>query len=115
LGTCDTHAATGLAVGAEPLAVARLELSRSPENTASQRVAERSGFRRGGVLRSYHVVARREDAAVAKGFRADDEPRARSMRFRRRWPLFLEPSHVVPRSHGWRLRDRRLIDRRIHE
>jgi ribosomal-protein-alanine N-acetyltransferase len=43
--------------------VARLELSTSPENTASQRVAERSGFRREGVLRSYHVVdGRREDA-----------------------------------------------------
>jgi RimJ/RimL family protein N-acetyltransferase len=43
--------------------VARLELATSPENTASQRVAERSGFRREGVLRSYHVVdGRREDA-----------------------------------------------------
>jgi RimJ/RimL family protein N-acetyltransferase len=43
--------------------VARLELGTSPENTASQRVAERSGFRREGVLRSYHVVnGRREDA-----------------------------------------------------
>jgi [ribosomal protein S5]-alanine N-acetyltransferase len=43
--------------------VARLELSTSPENTASQRVAERSGFRREGILRSYHVVdGRREDA-----------------------------------------------------
>jgi RimJ/RimL family protein N-acetyltransferase len=43
--------------------VARLELATSPENAASQRVAERSGFRREGVLRSYHVVdGRREDA-----------------------------------------------------
>jgi RimJ/RimL family protein N-acetyltransferase len=43
--------------------IVRLELSTAPENTASQRVAERSGFRREGVLRSYHVVAgRREDA-----------------------------------------------------
>ncbi len=43
--------------------VERLELATSPENTASQRVAERSGFRREGVLRSYHVVdGRREDA-----------------------------------------------------
>jgi len=43
--------------------VARLELATSPENTASQRVAERSGFRREGVLRSYHVVdGCREDA-----------------------------------------------------
>jgi RimJ/RimL family protein N-acetyltransferase len=45
--------------------VARLELSTSPENAASQRVAERSGFRREGVLRSYHVVDdRREDAVL---------------------------------------------------
>jgi RimJ/RimL family protein N-acetyltransferase len=43
--------------------VARLELATSPDNPASQRVAERSGFRREGVLRSYHVVnGRREDA-----------------------------------------------------
>jgi ribosomal-protein-alanine N-acetyltransferase len=42
--------------------VARLELVTAPDNTASQRVAERSGFRREGVLRSYHEVnGRRED------------------------------------------------------
>ena len=43
--------------------VARLELATSPENTASQRVAERSGFQREGVLRSYNLVdGSREDA-----------------------------------------------------
>jgi ribosomal-protein-alanine N-acetyltransferase len=43
--------------------MARLELSTSSENRASQRVAERSGFQREGVLRSYHEVGgRREDA-----------------------------------------------------
>jgi RimJ/RimL family protein N-acetyltransferase len=43
--------------------IARLELSTAPDNKASQRVAQRSGFRREGVLRSYHVVnGRREDA-----------------------------------------------------
>jgi RimJ/RimL family protein N-acetyltransferase len=43
--------------------VARLELATSPDNVPSQRVAERSGFRREGILRSYHMVnGRREDA-----------------------------------------------------
>jgi ribosomal-protein-alanine N-acetyltransferase len=43
--------------------VGRVELATAPDNAASQRVAERSGFRREGVLRSYHVVdGRREDA-----------------------------------------------------
>jgi hypothetical protein len=43
--------------------VARLQLSTSLENTASQRVAERSGFQREGVLRSYNEVdGCREDA-----------------------------------------------------
>jgi RimJ/RimL family protein N-acetyltransferase len=43
--------------------VARLQLSTSPENTASQLVAERCGFQREGLLRSYHEVSgRREDA-----------------------------------------------------
>ena len=43
--------------------VARIELATSPENTASQRVAERSGFQREGVLRSYNLVdGSREDA-----------------------------------------------------
>jgi RimJ/RimL family protein N-acetyltransferase len=43
--------------------IARLQLSTSPENTASQRVAERSGFKLEGVLRSYHEVGgHREDA-----------------------------------------------------
>ena len=45
------------------LKLARLTLWTEPENTPSQRVAERSGFRREGVLRSY--VQRRD------GTRAD--------------------------------------------
>ena len=45
--------------------VARLQLATSPENAASQRVAEGSGFQREGLLRSYHTVnGRREDAVV---------------------------------------------------
>ena len=43
--------------------VARLQLWTVPENTASQRVAERAGFEREGVLRSYgEVEGRRVDA-----------------------------------------------------
>jgi RimJ/RimL family protein N-acetyltransferase len=43
--------------------VDRLQLATSPKNTASQRVAEYSGFQREGLLRSYQVVnGRREDA-----------------------------------------------------
>jgi RimJ/RimL family protein N-acetyltransferase len=47
---------------------------------ASQRVAERSGFRREGVLRSYHVVdGRREDAVFLSLLPADlDEFPARA-------------------------------------
>jgi RimJ/RimL family protein N-acetyltransferase len=40
--------------------IARLQLWTSPENTASAGVAERSGFKREGVLRSY---AQREDGS----------------------------------------------------
>ena len=36
--------------------VARLQLWTVPENTASQRVAERAGFQREGVLRSYREL-----------------------------------------------------------
>ncbi len=43
--------------------VARVELRTAPENTASQRVAERNGFQREGVQRSYQAIdGRREDA-----------------------------------------------------
>jgi RimJ/RimL family protein N-acetyltransferase len=57
--------------------VARLELATSPENTASQRVAERSGFQREGVLRSYHVVdGRREDAVFFSLLPADFDEHA---------------------------------------
>jgi RimJ/RimL family protein N-acetyltransferase len=59
--------------------ISRLELSTSPENVASQRVAERVGFRREGVLRSYHEVSgRREDAVFFSLLRGDlggPEPR----------------------------------------
>lgn len=49
----------------EDLGVERLELHTDPANSASQRVAERAGFTREGVLRS-HLVARegRRDSVV---------------------------------------------------
>lgn len=57
--------------------IARLELSTSPENTASQRVAERSGFQREGVLRSHHEVGgRREDAVFFSLLPGDLDERA---------------------------------------
>jgi len=47
------------------LGLARLGLSAEPANVASQRVAERSGFRREGVLRSYaEIDGRRVDYVV---------------------------------------------------
>jgi ribosomal-protein-alanine N-acetyltransferase len=61
--------------------VARVELWTSPENRASQRVAERSGFRREGVLRSYHVVdGHREDAVIYSLLPDDLDERAARLR-----------------------------------
>jgi RimJ/RimL family protein N-acetyltransferase len=40
----------------EALGLARLQIHTETENAASQRVAERAGFRREGVLRSYELV-----------------------------------------------------------
>jgi RimJ/RimL family protein N-acetyltransferase len=50
----------------EDLALERLELITDPENFASQRVAERAGFRREGVLRSHlpHPDGRRRDSVM---------------------------------------------------
>jgi RimJ/RimL family protein N-acetyltransferase len=42
--------------GFEQLGLARLELTTDPENVASQRVAERCGFRREGRLRSHKLI-----------------------------------------------------------
>ena len=46
----------------EELGLERLQITVQPENTASQRLAEKAGFRREGVLRSYLEI---------KGGRAD--------------------------------------------
>ena len=62
--------------GFETLGLARLELLAEPENTGSQRLAERAGFRREGVLRSYRVMkGRRVDFVVFSLLPADPQPR----------------------------------------
>ena len=49
----------------EDLGLARLEIQVRPDNPASQRVAERAGFRREGVLRSYlESRGERHDAMI---------------------------------------------------
>jgi RimJ/RimL family protein N-acetyltransferase len=50
----------------DDLGLERLELLTDPENVASQRVAEKAGFRREGVLRSHllHRDGRRRDSVM---------------------------------------------------
>lgn len=52
--------------GFDELALERLELITDPDNVASQRVAEKVGFRREGVLRSHllHPDGRRRDSVM---------------------------------------------------
>jgi RimJ/RimL family protein N-acetyltransferase len=52
--------------GFDDLGLERLELITDPENYASQRVAEKAGFRREGVLRSHlrHPDGRRRDSVM---------------------------------------------------
>jgi RimJ/RimL family protein N-acetyltransferase len=52
--------------GVEQLELERLELVTDPDNIASQRVAERVGFKREGVLRSHlvHPDGRRRDSVM---------------------------------------------------
>jgi RimJ/RimL family protein N-acetyltransferase len=52
--------------GFDELGMARLELVTDPSNVASQRVAEKVGFRREGVLRSHmrHPDGRRRDSVM---------------------------------------------------
>jgi RimJ/RimL family protein N-acetyltransferase len=60
----------------DELGLERLELLIQPENTGSQRVAERSGYRFEGILRSKHIRdGRRADFGVWS-FLRDDEPLA---------------------------------------
>jgi RimJ/RimL family protein N-acetyltransferase len=66
--------ATGLicAWGFELLGLERIELLAGTENAASQRVAERSGFTREGVLRSYMQGKGERQDMVAFGLLVDD-------------------------------------------
>ncbi|MDP8942758.1 MAG: GNAT family N-acetyltransferase [Actinomycetota bacterium] len=61
--------------GFETLDLGRLELLAEPENEASQRLAERAGFTREGVLRSYRVMkGRRVDFVVFSLLPSDPQP-----------------------------------------
>ena len=65
-GVC-THALRVLSRwGFDDLRLGRLELVTDPDNRASQRVAEKAGFRREGVLRSYLLYpdGRRRDSVM---------------------------------------------------
>jgi RimJ/RimL family protein N-acetyltransferase len=59
--------------GFEELGLERLELTVDPDNVASQRVAEKAGFTREGVLRSHtlHPDGRRRDAILYSRLPAD--------------------------------------------
>jgi RimJ/RimL family protein N-acetyltransferase len=58
--------------GFEALGLARIEILAFAANRASQRVAERAGFRREGLLRSYLAVkGRREDVIMFARLRGD--------------------------------------------
>src|SRR3954453_4200416 len=59
--------------GGDEVGVRRLELTTAPENVASQRVAERAGFTREGVLRGLVATKdnRREDSVMFSLLSAD--------------------------------------------
>lgn len=61
----------------DELRLARLALTTEPENHASQRVAERAGFQREGVLRSYtkRQDGTRADAVLYSLLPSDADPR----------------------------------------
>lgn len=64
---CTTRALVLVSRHAFAAGAARVQLYADPENVASCRVAERAGFTREGVLRSYHWnprLGRRQDWAI---------------------------------------------------
>jgi len=65
-GVCTRALGTLARWALEELELQRLELVTDPDNVASQRVAEKAGFRREGVLRSHlqHRDGRRRDSVI---------------------------------------------------
>jgi RimJ/RimL family protein N-acetyltransferase len=65
-GVCTEALRTLCGWALDALALGRLELVTDPENMASQRVAEKVGFRREAVLRSHllHADGRRRDSVM---------------------------------------------------
>jgi RimJ/RimL family protein N-acetyltransferase len=65
-GVCTAALRRLCKYGLDDLGLERLELLTDPENAASQRVAEKVGFRREGVLRSHllHKDGRRRDSVM---------------------------------------------------
>jgi RimJ/RimL family protein N-acetyltransferase len=59
--------------GLRELGLPRVELVTDPDNVASQRVAEKAGFRREGVLRGYLQMAEGRRDCVIFSVLADDE------------------------------------------
>jgi [ribosomal protein S5]-alanine N-acetyltransferase len=58
--------------GFEALALERIELLTASANTASQRTAERAGYRREALLRSYFAHNRDRYDMIAYGLLAED-------------------------------------------
>jgi RimJ/RimL family protein N-acetyltransferase len=65
-GVCTTALRTLTRWAFEKLELGRLELLTDPDNVSSQRVAEKAGFQREGVLRSHlvHRDGRRRDSVI---------------------------------------------------
>lgn len=65
-GVCTVALGRLCSFAFEELRLERLELVTDPENVASQRVAEKVGFRREGILRSHllHRDGRRRDSVM---------------------------------------------------
>jgi RimJ/RimL family protein N-acetyltransferase len=72
VATTAVRLVAGWAFG--PLGIGRLNLQTAPENRASQRVAERAGFTREGVLRAWMLTADGRRDSVLFSLLPDDQP-----------------------------------------